>query len=461
MRKEIASRIALVWCIGLMLGIGGSVYPALLLGIIPLALLVVRPWPVGGALACCLAGYLLAPRDAGPESPMPSWFEGRLVVRTVPETSGDYARCEAAGEFGLLQLRWSGNPILSIGDEVLVQGPVEPPNRRSSFVVRHGFRGLLRADKGSIQVVREGPWLFRLGQQWKSGFLAFTASALVPRAKSVADALCFNARDGLSDPDLDNLRRSGTLHIVSTSGLHVLILAFAVQYGLGLLPIPRWAQLGLLCLLLLFYAGATGFRPPVVRAVVMAAILMHGYLLRREPDLLCALGVSAFGYLLWRPADLFDAGFQLSFIAVLGIALYMPRFDRPTKSGVNGLLLLRLKEFATVSLAATLFTAPIVAYHFGQVSVVSIVANVLIAAVLAPLILTALLAWCIAPLSLAVASGMLKILVEPLAGWILAVVTGMGSLSIAVVPVPEFSAYWLIPVYGCALMIWRRRAVRP
>ncbi|HEY4612286.1 MAG TPA: DNA internalization-related competence protein ComEC/Rec2, partial [Bacteroidota bacterium] len=130
-----------------------------------------------------------------------------------------------------------------------------------------------------------------------------------------------------------------------------------------------------------------GAPPSVVRATLMAVVLLVGPLLERKIDVYQSLSVAALVLLLWDSNNLFNVGFQLSFIAVLAIVYFYPVFSSviPRLSlRVRRIWLLEpaLKVFF-VSLAAQLGTLPFTAYYFDRVSIVSFLANIVVVPVAA------------------------------------------------------------------------------
>ena len=98
----------------------------------------------------------------------------------------------------------------------------------------------------------------------------------------------FQLTSGLDSDDWHELRASGTTHIVSTSGLHVLIAGFALLFLLTKSDLPRPLQIVLLLVCLLLYGGAAGLRPPIIRAIVMIGVALSAYLFRKGVDLISA-----------------------------------------------------------------------------------------------------------------------------------------------------------------------------
>jgi competence protein ComEC len=136
-----------------------------------------------------------------------------------------------------------------------------------------------------------------------------------------------------------------------------------------------------------FYAFVAGMSIPTVRSVIMVVSFLIAVLLGRPRELLNALGLAAFLILIFSPASLFDISFQLSFMAVFSLLVltprladYIPRLDREDVEGPRWRVwprkaLVSLLLFLAASLAATLGTAPLVAYYFNRVSMVTLLAN--------------------------------------------------------------------------------------
>lgn len=457
MKRELSRRPAILTAVALMVGLAVIESPLLalvILGVVWLADGLIWKVAMAGAFA---VGLGLHPAGV-PRETAPRPFEGEVVVIEVPRISSRGQSCSVDADGKQFVLYAPAQPTLAPGDRLRVRGEIAP--LRESLLEAGIFRqisGSIRAEAQGIEVLSPGPALYRPGVFWRRGFTGFVSAKLPPETASVVNALCFNAVSDLDQKTYENFQRTGTIHIVSASGLHVLIFAAGLSALIAVLPIPRGWRLVLIGGVLAAYAIGAGMRPPVVRAVLMSAVLGLASIVRREPDLLSALGLSAVVYLLWRPVALFDLGFQFSFVTVaaLGMFLQMPE-DLPT-APIRRLGRV-LWESGRASFVATLASAPLAAYYFGLVSIVAIPANVLIAVALPAITLTALVAQPIDAVWPALSSGMMSVLVEPLVGWILWVAESFGSLDFAAVSTPAFSAWWMLPYCVALGLIWRPRA---
>ncbi len=189
-------------------------------------------------------------------------------------------------------------------------------------------------------------------------------------------------REDISFEMKQSFMDTGTIHILAVSGSNVAVVALAFYSVLGLFRFPKTATTLAVIAALLGYMIITGLSPSVIRATIMAVVVLVGMALERKTDVYNSLAVAAGMLLLWDSNYLFDVGFQLSFAAVLSIVYFYPLFAAFIKripdwleeiKGIDSVL----KLFA-VSLAAQIGTLPFTAYYFGRVSVVSILANLIV-----------------------------------------------------------------------------------
>jgi competence protein ComEC len=202
-------------------------------------------------------------------------------------------------------------------------------------------------------------------------------------------------------PALDaRWRALGIYHVLSVSGLHLAVVAGLAYAGLRRLvaasPLggrsrpARWAA-PLALVLAVAYTLVTGAQLATLRSLAVIALVLVAAMLDRPLRLVDALGAAAAALLLWRPADLYDPSFQLSFVAAMTLAR-MPR--RPADAAAGVVVRVRgwLARGVTTSLWVTITTAPITAYHFHQVAPGGVVGNLVLAPVVEVVALPATLA---------------------------------------------------------------------
>lgn len=202
-------------------------------------------------------------------------------------------------------------------------------------------------------------------------------------------------KTGLTDEVEEPFMRSGTMHIFAISGLHIALIAEILIGVLRFANLPR-SVAGLISIPMAWlYTAATGWQPSAIRASFMTSVVVGGWVLARPSNVLNSLGTAATLILLWDPAQLFQAGFQLSFVAVASIGTLTPRIldlasqglardpflpaDRepPWRRWLRALLM-KIAEGIAVSAAAWIGSLPLIAHHFHLLSLSSLVANLLV-----------------------------------------------------------------------------------
>lgn len=165
-------------------------------------------------------------------------------------------------------------------------------------------------------------------------------------------------------------RESGTLHLLAVSGANVWLIVGIFYWPLRLLSVSRWPRTIFLILVIVAFAFLTRNEPSVVRASLVAGMMLIGRLIGRPATGINAVAAAALLILLVSPEHLFRPGFQLSFAAVLGIAVVLRRFPMVRRGIRRNVAVLALS-----SLAASAATMPIIAWHFGTVPIMGVVAN--------------------------------------------------------------------------------------
>lgn len=185
---------------------------------------------------------------------------------------------------------------------------------------------------------------------------------------AVAAALVLGYKANLTEEVRNAYAHTGAMHVLAVSGLHVGFVHLVVAFLLGLLPFSgrRWiltrTALAIACIW--GFALLTGASPSVLRAAAMFSFLAAGQAMKRHTNVYNTLAASAFCLLCVNPYLLFSIGFQLSYLAVLGIVYFQPRIYRLWY--IENKLGDYIWKLMAVSLAAQLSTSPISIYYFHQ-----------------------------------------------------------------------------------------------
>jgi competence protein ComEC len=330
------------------------------------------------------------------------------------------------------------------GERVVVTGRLRTPRGfrdpgapdRADAMAARGAAYELTAT--SIEVTADAPDPIDLAWRWAARVQADWAAQLTPPLQGIVAG----DRADVS-PALDQRWRAvGIYHVLSVSGLHLAVVAgllFALLRRLvaaspwgGRVRPARWAAPPALALAIA-YTMITGGQLATIRALIVVALALVAQMLDRPLRLVDALGAAAILILAWRPADLWDPSFQLSFVAALTLAV-MPR--------MQGNWLVRGLR-ASFWVAVT--TAPLTAYHFHQVAAGGIVGN---------LVLTPIVELVALPVALA---GVVLHLAPlcTLAGWLVSVVDTLAGLLARVVPVGSIAvASSFIVIALVAVSLW-------
>jgi competence protein ComEC len=299
------------------------------------------------------------------------------------------------------------------GDVLDVLGVLAPPKGpehgfdERTYLRRHGIHVVLRGDRWHVT-----------GRRGGLGGVADDIRAFVTRGLSRGSAgeqravllgVVLGADEGLSQGLRDRFRASGLYHLLAVSGQNVALVAGGALLVAWLVGIPRLVgELGALAAIA-SYVLAVGAQPSVVRAGIAGALGSIAWLLARERDRWWFLLVGAFVLLAWNPYTLLDAGFQLSFAAVVAIFTLAPRLGRALEGyPLHG----KVAGFLAVSTACGLATAPVLWLQFHAVPLLAVPANALAAPAVGPLLGLALAAAAVHPLAPSAAAALTW-----LAGW--------------------------------------------
>lgn len=198
--------------------------------------------------------------------------------------------------------------------------------------------------------------------------------------QSVASTLILGYRADLSQDILDAYSKTGTLHVLSVSGMHVAIVVLLLNLILKPLDRNKWTKLlKMLTMISLiwFYSLICGLAPSILRAALMLTLLLIAQYKTNRVNIFNIIAVSAFIILIINPYSLMDVGFQLSFLAVMGLVYLQPRIYKLYEP--ENKMLDWIWKAISVSIAAQLATTPISLYYFHQFPVYFILSNLFIA----------------------------------------------------------------------------------
>lgn len=389
--------------------------------------------------------------EANPPSPLfrkggksPLWKRG--VVGDFKVNIISDMKFEIGSRYGLLVKVTKYSPRLSPGVR-------KNDNIYANLVEVRDFRG----NSKNIRVIFENARA-ELNRYITENFNVYSGALI--------SAITIGQRSNMSEELRDAFNSTGLAHILSISGTHfglfsvflfgmfrflIKSLPYRVLQRITIYITPSQGA-ALLCLpFMVAYLGLSGWNIPAVRSFIMISLFLAGLLIGRKGFWLNSLLFAAFVIVLWSPDALFSLSFQLSFIAVLCIGFSVGYMEKDKESSI--LHVLRSSLFLT--LAASLGTAPLVAYHFHYFSVISPMSN---------LVITPLIGFVLLPLSLLSAFVFLftghyvfASLVKTIADLTVYIVMSAAHFPYADIKIPAFPAVLVICFYaGVAIYLFVR-----
>jgi competence protein ComEC len=197
---------------------------------------------------------------------------------------------------------------------------------------------------------------------------------------SVLQALVIGNRRGIPESVLDDVSSAGLSHIIAISGMHIAIIVMVIMYLSIFFGLIREKAFWVALVFIVFYIAMIGFPASAARGAIMALLVLYAGVIGRLNYSINAILFAAAVMLMVNPKLLlYDIGFQLSFMAVLGIMYLMPILKNKFASWPGSR---SLKNIIIVTLSAQIMTLPLIVYYFHNFSVLSVVSNILVLPIL-------------------------------------------------------------------------------
>jgi competence protein ComEC len=345
-------------------------------------------------------------------------------------------------------------PQYDYGDKLELNCDLRQPTTFEGFeydkyLARYNIYSTCYYPKITLLSSGHGNFIFKGLYYVKAKFMEIINKILPEPQASFLAGILIGARRGIPQDLTLNFNRTGITHIVAISGYNITIIAVLLMILFKNLFIPRKKAFWMIVVGILFFTIITGATAAVVRASIMGIIVLLAKQMGRASKVFNILVLTCLIMLLINPKILFfDIGFQLSFLATLGLIYVSPIFEEYTKRIPE---LFGFKEALITTLSAILMTTPIILYNFERFSIVAPLVNVLILPVIP-------VAMCVG--FIAVTGGLIWIGIGKVVGWAVWFLLGyvilmaewFGSLPWASIEVPKL--HWSLVVAMYVLIGW-------
>jgi len=227
----------------------------------------------------------------------------------------------------------------------------------------------------TVEGTEPGGLISKIGYGIKNRVLKIVEHCLDKNQAGLLAGMIIGYKDGLDDNASEAFSKAGLTHIMVASGMNVAFIIIPLLFLFKKLNFGNTISSIITILVLVLFVFVTGFSASIVRAVLMGIIILTGKIIMREPDIYTSISASALIILIINPFIIFDIGFQLSFGATLSLVMFCPAI----KTFISRIPIPEiLADTLAATLAAQFGVVPITLYYFNNLSIISIVSNLLV-----------------------------------------------------------------------------------
>ncbi len=278
--------------------------------------------------------------------------------------------------------------MIEVGDYILCKSwirlprksklPTDPPEVHIALINDVEFFGTVYSN-GVVKIWKERTSVQKFLKNLNVFVSDKLSRAFEPPSQPYFFALLLGNRKYLSIEQKEKFAITGMSHILALSGFHFGILATILFYLFSFLK-NKWLKFVLISIALIAYLIAVSLPPSGIRATIMILAFLFALTLERDVQFLNILGLILIVVLIFFPTTIFTIGFQLSFVAVLGIGLFYKKFYQffINLLSIKNKLILYIISVLCLTLSAQVFTTPLVAYYFGYYTFISFFSNLIL-----------------------------------------------------------------------------------
>ena len=286
---------------------------------------------------------------------------------------------------------------LEYGDKLVVKGKYSSPSKQrnyggyddSMYLKTKKILGRVKAD--NIKLIAKNQCNFILQLANKANLLIKEKIDKIFEGKnsSLLKGLLLGDKQNIEDEVKENYQILNISHILAVSGMHIGYIILAIQLLFKKIIGKKYAKITTI-IILIIYIFITGFSPSIIRASVMAILVICSTLFHKKNDIWNSISISLLGILIYNPFFIIDIGLQLSYLGTIGIILFHStclqvfnqiKFKKDLK------IIKYIKEVLSVTISAQIMIFPILLFNYNIVGVYSLVANLFISNIIGIIII--------------------------------------------------------------------------
>ena len=320
---------------------------------------------------------------------VPVTMQGTIISEpSVSDSRTSFDLKETGSGKVLRVMIFSDKERYEYGDRMIFKGRVMEPKIPGNpyeisfddYLKRKGISNSVCVfpDKDGIPKVtgkNKGNWFISLSLALKNKVIALHKNAMPEPYSSLFGSIIFGMKGSpIPDEIKNNYQKSGVVHILVASGQQVSILIGVCLLAFSALRMPAALVLIITSFITWSFAAMTGFGASILRAAIMGQIMIAGKTFDRDGDFLNSLCLSALVLLVMDPYNLFDIGFQLTFLATWALVYAAPLINKTLQKYLPKYVALPV----SIAMAPVLATSPISAYNFSQLTPVAFLSNIIV-----------------------------------------------------------------------------------
>jgi competence protein ComEC len=304
------------------------------------------------------------------------------IVAEEPSIKAATVKMAVSNGQGKILVTTGRYPEYRYGDELKITGKLKAPAEDiegfnyKEYLAKDGIFSVMDWPKIELVAENQGNPVYKYLFAFKNKLKEGVNKVMSPPQSGLLEALFFGDEENITQEWKDKFDLTGTRHITAVSGMNITIISALILNFLLAIGLWRHQAFYAALILIILYILMIGAPASAVRAAIMGLIFLTAQHFGRAPAATRAVLMAATFMLAQNPLLLrLDVGFQLSFLAIMGLILLQPVFSEFFKKIPNHF---QLRDSLTATASAQIFTLPILIYNFGRLPITSAFSNILI-----------------------------------------------------------------------------------